>query len=104
MKKTGLPFGTLAQGVSTKIDLLPLIIEPENLMAVILQFESVEPRRIGAEELKHLPFASKGRRSTMPAYPSFQTILTTPNITGSALCMAMMSVIYLPRYAHFFHR
>ena len=53
MKKTSLALRTLTQGVRTKIDLLPLVIEPENLMAVILQFESIETRRIGAEELEH---------------------------------------------------
>ena len=54
MKKTGLALRTLTQGVRSKINLLSLVIDPEDLIAVILKPEIVETSRIDTEEFEHL--------------------------------------------------
>ncbi|HEV7601278.1 MAG TPA: hypothetical protein VGO49_13635 [Bradyrhizobium sp.] len=54
MKKTGLPFRPLAQGIRSEIDLVSLIVEPEDFMTVVLKFEIVEAGGIGTEEFEHL--------------------------------------------------
>src|SRR6266436_10159207 len=54
VKETGLTFGALSQGIGSEIDLVPLVIEPVDLVTVILQLEFVETGRSDAEKFKHL--------------------------------------------------
>jgi hypothetical protein len=53
MKEASLTFGALTQGVGSEIDLVSLIVEPEDLVAVFLKFEIVETGRAGTKEFKH---------------------------------------------------
>ena len=53
MKKAGLALGTLPQGVRSEVDLVSLIVEPEDLVTVILKLEIVKPGGICAKKLKH---------------------------------------------------
>ena len=54
MKETGLPLGAVTQGVRSEIDLVSLIVEPEDLVTVILKLEIVETRAAGTKKFKHL--------------------------------------------------
>ena len=53
MKEAGLTLGALPQGVRSEIDLVSLIIQPEDLVTVILEFYLVKASGSGAEEFEH---------------------------------------------------
>jgi hypothetical protein len=54
MKEAGLPFGALTQGVRSEIDLVSLIVEPEDLMTVVLEPKIVKTIGTGTKKFKHL--------------------------------------------------
>src|SRR5580700_9187062 len=54
VEETGLTLGTLTQGVRSKINLVPLIVEPENLVTVLLELKLVEAAGMGTKKLEHL--------------------------------------------------
>jgi hypothetical protein len=54
MKEAGLTFRALTQGVRSEIDFVSLIVEPEDLVAVILKPEIVETHGAGTKKFKHL--------------------------------------------------
>jgi hypothetical protein len=53
VKEAGLTFGAVAQGVGTEIDFVPLIVDPEDFVAVILKLEIVEASGVGTKKFKH---------------------------------------------------
>jgi hypothetical protein len=54
MKKTGLPFCALTQGIRSEIDLVAFVIKPKDLVTMVLKFEIIKARWIGPEEFEHL--------------------------------------------------
>ncbi len=54
MKETGLTFGALAQGIRSEIDLIPLIVKPEDLMTMIFELEIVKTGGIDTKKFEHL--------------------------------------------------
>ncbi len=56
MKKTGLSLRALTQGVRAEIDLIIVIVKPEDTVTVILELEVVKASRIDPKEVEHLTF------------------------------------------------
>jgi hypothetical protein len=92
MKKTGLSLRAPTQGVRAEIYLITVVVKPEDAVTVIFELEIVKAGGIESEEVEHLTICKHRPQISDTGKPSFQTILTTPNMTGSALCMATISV------------
>jgi hypothetical protein len=54
VEETGLTLGAVTKGVRAEIDLVSLIVEPEDLATVILEPEIVKTGGIDTKEFKHL--------------------------------------------------
>src|ERR1700722_6639566 len=54
VKEAGLTLGALTQGVRSEIDLVSLIVDPENLVTVILELQIVKASGIDTKKFKHL--------------------------------------------------
>src|SRR5260370_37954355 len=54
VKETSLTLSALTQGIGSEIDLVPLVVEPEDLVAMFLQPEIVKTGRIDTKKLEHL--------------------------------------------------
>jgi hypothetical protein len=56
MKKTGLPLRALPQGVGPKLNLIIVVVKPEDIVTVLLEFQIVKASWIGPEKVEHLTF------------------------------------------------
>jgi hypothetical protein len=54
MKKTGLALSALAQGVGPEIDLVSLVIQPVDLVAMFFELDIVEAIRFRTKKSEHL--------------------------------------------------
>jgi hypothetical protein len=77
----GLPLSVTPERVRAQIDFIALIINPIDGVAIFTKIHFLEVRP-GLEMSKNLSLRQDGRRSTTPSWPSFQTILRTPWMTG----------------------
>jgi hypothetical protein len=59
MKETSLTLGSLPQRVGSEVDFVPLIVEPEDFVTVVLKFDIVKTRGSGAEEFEHFAFVEQ---------------------------------------------
>src|SRR3979490_1853693 len=75
MKETSLALGALPQGVRSDVDLVSLIVEPEDLVPVIFKLEIVKPGGINTKKFKHLtlceqrPQIHDARKAVLPDDP-----------------------------------
>jgi hypothetical protein len=56
MKKTGLSLRALTQGVRAKIDLIIVVVKPEDTVTVVFELEIVKAGGIHPKEVEHLTF------------------------------------------------
>jgi hypothetical protein len=56
MKKTGLSLRAPTQGVRAEIDLIAVVVKPEDTVTVIFKLEIVKAGGIDPKEVEHLPF------------------------------------------------
>jgi hypothetical protein len=59
MKKTGLSLRALTQGVRAEIDLITVVVKPEDTVTVVFELEIVKAGGIDPEEVEHLTFCKQ---------------------------------------------
>src|ERR1041385_752368 len=73
MKKAGLSFRALTQRLRAEIDLVAFVVEPKDLVAMVLKFEIIKSFGIDAEECEHLALAKQRPQvddASKPVFPN----------------------------------